>query len=99
METGKAATKNEGFFEKGLLKAMESEHRSGGNLPEVKAVGNGHAHCKRLGKTVKSIVSELIRVTVTENCRRVKGIWLCFGGGGQVTCIVDALPLLLTVSL
>ena len=20
--------------------------------------------------------------SVTENCRRVKGVWLCFGGGG-----------------
>ncbi|KZT11756.1 uncharacterized protein LAESUDRAFT_710333 [Laetiporus sulphureus 93-53] len=23
-------------------------------------------------------------VTITENCRRVKGMWMCFGGGGQV---------------
>lgn len=60
LEKGKAAKKNEGFFEKGLLKAMESEHRSGRNVTEVKAVGNGHAHCKRLGKTVKLICSELI---------------------------------------
>ena len=98
LEKGKAAKKNEGFFEKGLLKAMESEHRSGRNVTEVKAVGNGHAHCKRLGKTVKLIGSELIGGIVTENCRRVKGVWLCFGGGGWVTCIVNAVPLLLTVS-
>ena len=26
---------------------MESDHRSSANLPEVKAIGNGHAHCKR----------------------------------------------------
>lgn len=22
-------------------------------------------------------------MVVTENCRRVKGVWLCFGGGGS----------------
>lgn len=25
-----------------------------------------------------------IILVVTENCRRVKGVWLCFGGGGSV---------------
>ncbi len=24
---------------------------------------------------------------VTENCKRVKGVWLCFGGGGCVAYI------------
>ncbi|KAL0570041.1 Phosphatase dcr2 [Marasmius crinis-equi] len=54
---------NDGFFEKGLLKAMESDHVSSSSL-EVKAIANGHCH-------------------ITENCRRVKGIWMCFGGGGS----------------
>jgi hypothetical protein len=60
-----AASKSDGFFAKGLLKAMESEHVAGGNATEVKVVANGHCH-------------------LTENCRRVKGVWLCFGGGGYV---------------
>ncbi|KAI0037808.1 hypothetical protein FA95DRAFT_1613865 [Auriscalpium vulgare] len=55
---------NDGFFEKALLSAKESDHRGSGGVPEVKVVGNGHCH-------------------VTENCRRVKGVWLCFGGGGS----------------
>ena len=25
-------------------------------------------------------------VAVTENCRRVKGTWMCFGGGGYAWC-------------
>ncbi|KAJ8095182.1 Phosphatase dcr2 [Marasmius tenuissimus] len=54
---------NDGFFEKGLLKAMETDHVSSSPL-EVKVVANGHCH-------------------ITENCRRVKGIWMCFGGGGS----------------
>ncbi|KAK1221102.1 Phosphatase dcr2 [Marasmius sp. AFHP31] len=54
---------NDGFFEKGLLKAMETDHVSSSQL-EVKVVANGHCH-------------------ITENCRRVKGIWMCFGGGGS----------------
>ncbi|EIN09401.1 Metallo-dependent phosphatase [Punctularia strigosozonata HHB-11173 SS5] len=63
LEDKGSAKKNEGFFEKGLLQALESEHNAGGNAREVKVVANGHCH-------------------ITENCRRVRGIWNCFGGGG-----------------
>ncbi|KAJ7449665.1 Metallo-dependent phosphatase-like protein [Mycena latifolia] len=54
---------SDGFFEKGILKALESDHVSS-NVQEVKVIGNGHCH-------------------LTENCRRVKGVWFCFGGGGS----------------
>ncbi|KAI0714201.1 Metallo-dependent phosphatase [Cerioporus squamosus] len=64
LEEGGAAKKQDGFFHKGLLQALESDHRAGGRATEVKVVANGHCH-------------------VTENCRRVKGVWLCFGGGGS----------------
>ncbi|KAF7982612.1 hypothetical protein HWV62_27650 [Athelia sp. TMB] len=64
LEANSNAKKNDGFFEKGLLKAKESDHLAGGNALEVKVVGNGHSH-------------------ITENCRRVKGLWQCFGGGGS----------------
>ncbi|KAL4078830.1 Metallo-dependent phosphatase-like protein [Scleroderma yunnanense] len=64
LETSGAAKKNGGMFEKGLLSALESVHRAGGGIPEVKVVANGHCH-------------------VTEDCKRVKDIWLCFGGGGS----------------
>ncbi|KAL0953331.1 hypothetical protein HGRIS_004576 [Hohenbuehelia grisea] len=64
LEKGGAPKRSDGFFEKALLKAKESEHVSNEAIPEVKVVGNGHCH-------------------VTENCRRVKGVWLCFGGGGS----------------
>ncbi|KAF8556455.1 Metallo-dependent phosphatase [Imleria badia] len=47
-----SAKKSDGMFENGLLKALESEHRAGGAIPEVKAVANGHCHitedCKRV---------------------------------------------------
>ncbi|KAH8116363.1 Metallo-dependent phosphatase [Phellopilus nigrolimitatus] len=45
------AKKSDGFFDKGILQALETDHNAGGN--------------------------------VKENCRRVKGVWLCFGGGGS----------------
>jgi hypothetical protein len=62
---GKGSAKgNDGFFEKGLMGALESNHRAGGVYREVKVVANGHCH-------------------ITENCRRVKGVWMCFGGGGS----------------
>ena len=44
LEPKGSAKKNEGFFEKGLLKAMESDHLAGGNAREVKVIGNGHCH-------------------------------------------------------
>ncbi|KAI0315885.1 Metallo-dependent phosphatase [Amylostereum chailletii] len=64
LESSGAAKHNDGMFEKGLLRATESEHTGTGGAPEVKVVGNGHCH-------------------VTENCKRVKGVWMCFGGGGS----------------
>jgi hypothetical protein len=39
-----ASKKNDGFFEKGLLTAMESDHRARGAYHEVKVVANGHSH-------------------------------------------------------
>jgi hypothetical protein len=34
------------MFEKGLKKALESGHVTGGGIPEVKVVANGHCHGK-----------------------------------------------------
>jgi hypothetical protein len=36
----------------------------------------------------------LSNLLVTDNCRRVKGVWLCFGGGGCVAKIYANDPLL-----
>ncbi|KAK7687305.1 hypothetical protein QCA50_009810 [Cerrena zonata] len=58
------AKKQAGFFHKGILSAMETDHRAGGDAKEVKVVANGHCH-------------------LTDNCRRVNGVWMCFGGGGS----------------
>ncbi|KAF9531793.1 Metallo-dependent phosphatase [Crepidotus variabilis] len=58
------AQHDDGFFEKGILYAQESNHVASKSIPEVKVIGNGHQH-------------------LTENCRRIKGVWLCFGGGGS----------------
>jgi len=38
------ANRNDGFFEKGVLKALESDHTASRNIPEVKVIGNGHDH-------------------------------------------------------
>ncbi|KAI0028898.1 Metallo-dependent phosphatase [Vararia minispora EC-137] len=59
-----SAKKNDGMLEKGLLRALESDHRGSRAPPEVKIVANGHCH-------------------ITENCRRIQGVWMCFGGGGS----------------
>ncbi|KAJ7504439.1 Metallo-dependent phosphatase-like protein [Mycena galericulata] len=57
------AKNSDGFFTKGILSALESDHVTS-TTQEVKVIGNGHCH-------------------LTENCRRVKGVWFCFGGGGS----------------
>ena len=55
-----SAKKNGGFFQNGLLHALETQHRGAGGIPEVKIVGNGHCH----GKAVCSVSSRpLIKVT------------------------------------
>lgn len=81
LESAGNAKKSDGFFEKGILKALESEHITN-TIQEVKVIGNGHCH------GMSSFLSSLILADtrfheVTENCRRVKGVWLCFGGGGS----------------
>ena len=38
------AKQSDGFFEKGLLTAMESVHVANAGVNEVKVVGNGHCH-------------------------------------------------------
>lgn len=37
---------NDKFFEKGILRAMESDHVANGQAREVKVIGNGHCHSK-----------------------------------------------------
>jgi hypothetical protein len=39
-----SAKGSDGFFEKGLLQALESQHSALGNAREVKVVANGHCH-------------------------------------------------------
>jgi hypothetical protein len=50
-----SAKKNGGFFQDGLLHALETQHRGAGGIPEVKVVGNGHCH----GKAVCSVSTRL----------------------------------------
>jgi len=84
---GKGSAKgNDGFFEKGLMSALESNHRAMGGYREVKVIANGHSHRTSVLHIVIYVDSSYIRVAVTENCRRIKGIWMCFGGGGYVWC-------------
>lgn len=77
-----AAKGNDGMFEKGILGAKESDHVKDGAIPEVKVVGNGHCHCMWFLRVLFDIPFT-DRDAVTENCRRVSGVWLCFGGGGS----------------
>lgn len=42
---GRGDAKNsDGFFEKGVTQALESDHNAGSKLKEVKVISNGHCH-------------------------------------------------------
>ena len=86
LEKPGAAKTNGGMFEKGLVKALESDHHSS-RIPEVKVVGNGHCHGRPF-HTDGSQETEFYLRSVTENCKRIHNVWMCFGGGRFVSCIV-----------
>jgi len=83
------------------MSALESNHRARGLYREVKVVANGHSHRMSFLHTTACVASTHICITVTENCRRVKGIWMCFGGGGYVWSLTmySDFPEVLTNSL
>ena len=41
-----SANSSDGFFDKGIMQAFESDHAAAGTLKEVKVIGNGHCHSK-----------------------------------------------------
>lgn len=43
--------KSDGFFEKGIMRAMASEYDPSSNEREVKVVANGHSHSKSFAVT------------------------------------------------
>jgi hypothetical protein len=64
------------MFEKGLLKALESEHRAGGVIPEVKVVANGHCHSKHHhGPKIPSSDFLVSHGGLQANPRRVVVLW------------------------
>jgi len=85
LEGKQSAKGNDGLFQKGLMSALESNHRARGIYREVNVAANGHAHRTPTSRVTIHADSNYICVTVTENCRREKGIWMCFGGGGYVS--------------
>ncbi|KAF8826081.1 hypothetical protein HHX47_DHR6000436 [Lentinula edodes] len=70
LEPNGNADSSDGFFEKALLNATESIH--------VNAQAGSETRPKQEVKVVANGHSH-----ITENCRRVKGVWMCFGGGGS----------------
>jgi hypothetical protein len=81
LEAAGNAKKSDGFFAKGVMKAMESSNVAN-HAREVKVIGNGHCHGVAFFCLFSTPVIYSLFFAVTENCRRVDGVWLCFGGGG-----------------
>lgn len=44
LEDPGSAKHNDGFFEKGILQAKESDRRNSIFTPEIKVIANGHCH-------------------------------------------------------
>lgn len=70
------------------MTALESNHLAKGFYREVKVVANGHSHRTSVLHITIYVDSNRAFVSVTENCRRIKGVWMCFGGGGYVLCLI-----------
>jgi len=68
LEPKGSAKGNAGFFEKGLMSALESNHRARGTYREVKVFANGHSHRKPTSYLTIQVGSNYICVAVTENC-------------------------------
>jgi hypothetical protein len=68
---GKGSAKgNRGFFEKGLMTAIESDRFARGIYREVKAVANGQSHRTPVSHFTICVDPNRTFVSVTENCRR-----------------------------
>lgn len=81
LEPAGNAKKNDGFFAKGVMKAMESPNLSN-SVREVKVIGNGHCHGMSFTCLFLPYANYTSYFVVTDNCRLVDGLWFCFGGGG-----------------
>lgn len=63
-----SANGNDGFFEKGLMNALESNYRTGRVYREVKVVANGHSHstppflCTAFSADSSTISSQSLRI-------------------------------------
>ncbi|KAF9026073.1 Metallo-dependent phosphatase-like protein [Rhodocollybia butyracea] len=71
LEPNGNAQGNDGFFEKALLATTESDHVNS----QAQGAGQGPR------QEVKVVANG--HCHITENCRRIKGVWMCFGGGGS----------------
>ena len=49
VEESGASKGNDGFFDKGILQAFETDQRTRGTLKEVKVIANGHQHGSSAG--------------------------------------------------
>lgn len=74
---GPGNSKTDGGMFDGLLAALESEE---GAVPEVKVIGHGHSHSTF--SAARRSTPDALSLD-TDKCRRNRGIWACFGGGGS----------------
>lgn len=77
---------NDGFFTKAIMNATDSNHINAETEQEVKVVANGHCHrtSSVFLHPTNFLANKAYLMLVTDNCRRIQGVWMCFGGGGSV---------------
>ena len=82
LEEPGASKKSAGFFHKGLLQALESDHRAGGRATEVKVVANGHQHStsRRPLGSIRWIDVARVQILTTASALRAFGSALAVEG-------------------
>ena len=79
---GSGASKtNGGFFEQGILKQGERVVDASAEAP-MDSFWDGEFAAPTSGRPEVKVIANG-HCHITEDCRRVKGVWLCFGGGGS----------------
>lgn len=79
---GSGASKtNGGFFEQAILKQGERVVAADADAP-MDSFWDGEFAAPTEGRPEVKVIANG-HCHITEDCRRVKGVWLCFGGGGS----------------
>lgn len=89
---GSGASKTDsGFFEQAILAQGELPAPRGDGDAPVDAFWDGEAASPTAGRPEVKVLAHG-HCHLTSDCRRVQGVWICFGGGATVRTLCSFVP-------